>query len=460
MAVWNIVNLKKIRPDRFDAEYFRPDYESNISNLKSTGELRSIGRLFKFIQRGTQPAYSENGKIKALRSVNVGNLAFNETRQEYVTNVFYDLTSRGHVKEDDILITSTGIGTLGRVSIWPYKEPAFCDGHISILRDSETNPYLIAAYLNSNYGKIQFDQNYRGSSGQIEIYPYDISRIVIPILILEYGGKIGSKVRRSFELISNSESLYSQATQLMEQELGFVKENLMRKNHYFTNLSACVNQKLIDSNFFQPKYDQIIKHLSSNFKLIELKKLAKIEYGYMPMQDYEVDPKKGIPLIRVTNITNNLEVKIDDLKYVPNWVKVSRNKFVEKGDILMVQCGDTTGKVGYIYEEIENYLFPSFCFSVKVFSSEIDSLFLAALLKTEIMQTLFDQTVMINTVRPNTTKPRFEKMYIPILRSYIQSEVNNLLMKSYELRKESKNLLEQAKTEIETLIENAVINAS
>ena len=76
------------------------------------------------------------------------------------------------------------------------------------------------------------------------------------------------------------------------------------------------------------------------------------------------------------------------------------------------------------------------------------------------MQTLFDQTVMINTVRPNTTKPRFEKMYIPILRSYIQSEVNNLLMKSYELRKESKNLLEQAKTEIETLIENAVINAS
>ena len=284
--------------------------------------------------------------------------------------------------------------------------------------------------------------------------------ISIPDIILNSSNYFKDLISRANDKIKQSDYLYAQASQLLEQELGFGKENLIRQNRYLTNLSTCVLQKLIDSKFFQPKYSQIINHLNSNFKLIELKKLAKIEYGYMPMQDYEVDPKKGIPLIRVTNITNNLEVKIDDLKYVPNWVKISRNKFVEKDDILMVQCGDTTGKVGYIYEDIENYLFPSFCFSIKVFSSEIDSLFLAALLKTEIMQTLFDQTVMINTVRPNTTKPRFEKMFIPILRSDFQNEVSTLFIKSYELRKESNYLLDQAKTEVETLIENATITSS
>lgn len=282
--------------------------------------------------------------------------------------------------------------------------------------------------------------------------------IYLPDIIINSSNHFKGLISKANEKIIKSDDLYSQAIKLLEQKLGFENENLDSKNRYLTNLSSCVNQKLIDPKFFQPKYIQIIKQLNSNFKLIELKKLARIEYGYMPMQDYEDDPQKGIPLIRVTNITNNLEIKIDDLKYVPNWVKVPGSKFVEKGDILMVQCGDTTGKVGYIYEEIENYLFPSFCFSVKVFSSEIDSLFLAALLKTDIMQTLFDQTVMINTVRPNTTKPRFEKMYIPILSPDFQNEVTALLLKSYELKKESKRLLAQAKTEVESLIENSLLS--
>ena len=270
MAVWNILNLKQIRTDRFDAEYFRPDYQSNLNNLKSTGEVTSIGRLFKFNKRGTQPSYSENGKVKVLRSVNVGNLTFNETRQEYITKVFYDLTSRGHVQKDDILITSTGVGTLGRVSIWPYKEPAFCDGHISILRDSETNPYLIAAYLNSKYSKMQFAQNYRGSSGQIEIYPFDISRIIVPVLLLQYGDKIGRMVRRSFELISNSESLYTQASQLLEKGLGLneYKKNERKFNKVF--LSEITQEHRIDAQCFRPELIQYEKWIEQNRKFEKL----------------------------------------------------------------------------------------------------------------------------------------------------------------------------------------------
>lgn len=82
MAVWNTINLTDIKPDRCDAEYFRKDYQDNIANLKSTGNTFSLGRLFGHINRGSQPSYSKNGTIKALRSVNVGFMDFNETRQE------------------------------------------------------------------------------------------------------------------------------------------------------------------------------------------------------------------------------------------------------------------------------------------------------------------------------------------------------------------------------------------
>lgn len=456
MAVWNTIQLSDIHPDRFDAEYFRKDYQDNIALLKETGETTSIGRLFKYNLRGNQPQYHKNGTIKALRSVNVGFMNFNETRQEFVTEEFFKQSSRGKVQKDDILITSTGVGTLGRTSIWFYDENAFCDGHITILRDGVVDPYFITAFLNSKYGLIQFDQNFRGSSGQIEIYPYDISKFVIPECLFPYQEEIGEKVRRAFELQSISKELYQEAMRSLGESLALNSFDYNKNNHFIASYSTCVSERIIDSKFHNPKFKQITDFLSSKFDTIELRKIAAIEYGYMPMQDYETNPERGIPLIRVTNITQELEIKLDDLKYIPNWVKVPAKKFVEQGDILIVQCGDTTGKVGYIYEEVSNHLFPSFCFSIKVNDARINSLFLAALLKTELMQDLFDQTVMINTVRPNTTKPRFEKMLIPIFDMSYQLEISNLLIRSNQAKKESKELLKQARKQVEELIEHSI----
>lgn len=459
MAIWNTIKLSEIHPDRFDAEYFRKDYKSNLELLETTGETITLGKLFKYINRGTQPLYNKKGTLKALRSVNVGFMNFNETRQEYVTEDFFTINTRGKVQKDDILITSTGVGTLGRTSIWFKNEKAFCDGHITILRNGKIDSYFITAFLNSKYGLRQYDQNYRGSSGQIEIYPYDISKFVIPECLFPHQTEIGNYLREAFELQTQSKILYKQATDLLEQELGLENVKINNKNYFTTLNTTCVTERIIDPKFHNPKFEQINNHLKANFETIELRKIADVEYGYMPMQDYEKDKTKGIPLIRVTNITQEIEIKMDDLKYIPNWVKVPSKKYVEKGDILIVQCGDTTGKVGYIYEDVKNHLFPSFCFSIKVKDSRINSLFLAALLKSNLMQILFDQTVMINTVRPNTTKPRFEKITIPIFDMQFQLKIAEMLVNSNNAKKQSQKLLADARARVEQLIEEAANNA-
>jgi len=41
MATWNTVNLTDIRADRFDAEYFRKDYQDNIDYLESLEAVQS-----------------------------------------------------------------------------------------------------------------------------------------------------------------------------------------------------------------------------------------------------------------------------------------------------------------------------------------------------------------------------------------------------------------------------------
>jgi hypothetical protein len=103
MAVWNTVNLTDIRPDRCDAEYFRKDYKENLKFLEKTGATTTLGRLFKKIERGEKPEYQEVGPIPVLRSVNIRELGFNDTRQEYVTDSFYNKKYKPHFEiiEDD-----------------------------------------------------------------------------------------------------------------------------------------------------------------------------------------------------------------------------------------------------------------------------------------------------------------------------------------------------------------------
>ena len=45
--------------------------------------------------------------------------------------------ARAMVQQNDLLITSTGEGTIGRVEIYLYDEPAIADGHVTICRWKE-----------------------------------------------------------------------------------------------------------------------------------------------------------------------------------------------------------------------------------------------------------------------------------------------------------------------------------
>ncbi|QDP24300.1 hypothetical protein [Bradyrhizobium cosmicum] len=81
----------------------------------------------------------------------------------------------------DLLINSTGDGTIGRVAVYDEQFPAVVDGHITIVRLK--NPKLawyIAAYLLSTQGQRQIYRYINGSSGQVEIYPVDIARLWVP----------------------------------------------------------------------------------------------------------------------------------------------------------------------------------------------------------------------------------------------------------------------------------------
>ena len=83
----------------------------------------------------------------------------------------------------DVLLASTGDGTLGKCCVYDIDYPAIADGHVTIIRvDPDIiDPYYLADYLRNGFGSTQINRLYTGSTGLIELTPDQVDSIVIDI---------------------------------------------------------------------------------------------------------------------------------------------------------------------------------------------------------------------------------------------------------------------------------------
>lgn len=450
MAVWNEVQYSNINLDRFDAEYFRKDFEENLSFLQKTGSCRRLGTLFSYIKRGSQPKYNENGTIRVLRSVNVGFMNFNKTRQEYVTQQFLNTNARGGVEKNDILVTSTGVGTLGRTSIWHFDKPAYCDGHITILRNGVVDPFMVTAFLNSKYGLKQFDQNYRGSSGQIEIYPFDISKFLIPEILFEYEKEIGGFLRKAFKLQEKSKMIYNKANELLDKALGLNDIQFKNEKSYTTSFSEIVTNNRSDADFYQSKYRQLAIHLD-NLDTVYLGSICMFNKGYEVGSALYTE--EGPLFIRVSNLSKEGIVEGGSDKYISS---ITYNQYKshqpQVDDILLTKDG-TIGTCYVVDEEVEGII-SSGILNLTLNDLDIPKEYLALVINSKIcrMQATRDCSgALILHWKPE----QIRKLRIPILSKSLMNELSDLVIESKKAQKKSKELLDQAIQEVESLIEKA-----
>ena len=219
----------------YEPEYHQEEYVSVCKSLKKTKGAYQLGNSKKLIckiHRGIQPQYADNGSdseslywigmtknngtivddeqanVCALKSICIraGYIDFETARS--VTQNFYEKKKiRAGIQRNDILINSTGDGTIGRVAVFNHDFPAVVDGHITILRFSEPDlAWYIGVYLMSDYGQKQIFRYINGSSGQVEIYPQDIARIWIKPVC----GKKQKKIANDFREACNKYNTFKQ----------------------------------------------------------------------------------------------------------------------------------------------------------------------------------------------------------------------------------------------------------
>lgn len=87
--------------------------------------------------------------------------------------------------DGDIIINSTGTGTMGRIGYYSIKDNPenyvlVPDSHVTIVRVSKLLNSLYIKYTIDHYHKF-FEKNGEGSTNQKELKPITIQNILIPI---------------------------------------------------------------------------------------------------------------------------------------------------------------------------------------------------------------------------------------------------------------------------------------
>lgn len=178
-----------------------------------------LGDICEFISRGITPNYSDDG-ILVLNQKCIRDNRINSALGRF-TAIDTKINSSKLLKSGDILINSTGTGTLGRVSI--YKGASNCvtvDGHVTILRMKEgVSPVYLGYFLHSMEPLIE--NLGRGSTNQKELSTGDLKRIRIVLPDITNQNKVAEQLSVFDSMIDNNSGrieLLEQAAQELYKE--------------------------------------------------------------------------------------------------------------------------------------------------------------------------------------------------------------------------------------------------
>ena len=141
-------------------------------------EFYALKQLTSYLSRGLSPKYVENDGVLVLNQKCIRNNAVDFTKARRHDHTLKCINGR-ELLIGDILVNSTGVGTLGRVAqILHLPEPTTADSHITVVRASSpvTPNFLGLALLGR---QDQIEALGEGSTGQTELSRIQLGNLLI-----------------------------------------------------------------------------------------------------------------------------------------------------------------------------------------------------------------------------------------------------------------------------------------
>ena len=360
------------------------------------------------------------------------------------------------LKDGDVLFNRTNsFEWVGRTGVYyndGTNEPKIFASYLVRLivnREKVLSEYL-AAFLTSKSGVEQIKARARQSINQTNVNPEEVKEIEIPIVSMNFQNMIQEKFLLANDKRIESAKLYKGAENLLNKYLNIeeiVQEKAINVVNYSKSLSSSGR---LDAEYYQPKYDKLYEILD-NFSTKPLggeNGIATIKKSIEPGSDAYCE--NGIPFVRVSDVTK-FGISEPSIRLPSDIVPNIENLYPQKNTILLSK----DGSIGIAYKVAEDMQVITSGALLHLHvkdSSVILPDYLTLVLNSPIIQMQAERDcngAIIQHWKPSD----IEKVILPILDMDQQKEIADKVQNSFRLRKESKQLLDNAVKAVEIAIE-------
>jgi len=454
VAVTSVVSRSQLEDTlRLDAEYYQLAYLETESRIIETGSYVPWGHIGGHFITGPFGSefiienYVAEGSHRYVRGQDVKEFFLVDTDNVYIPGNDYKRLSKYALAEGDILISV--VGTLGNAAVVDKTvTPAIFSCKSTLFRSATVNPFYLIAYLNCRFGRILLQRKVRGAV-QTGLNIDDLRSLPVFIAESPLQDQIGNLVMNAKEHYDRSKSVYSQAENLLLKELGLKNFKPKYELSYSANLSKTFAAHRVDAEYFQSIYDYIQKYLINEFGARSIGEVDFIEVTTGQYSEEYVEKSQGKPYIRGIDIKNGT-INTDDLVYIASGDQTESKK-ARGGDVVVTRVG-TIGLSARIPRECEGGTISDNLIRLRFNEKRLDSHYVALFLGSPIGASLMIRNSR-GSVQQRLNQETLKEVVVPFLPSETQKKIASLVQKSHEARKKAKELLEEAKSKVENLIE-------
>lgn len=437
------------RTHRLDSEFY------SRSNLKQVALLENIKAIslchFADISDGNHMSISKEFVETGIPYYRGGDIynSFIEfaTNPLYIPQRVFDIPTmhRSHLHKGDILMSIVG-AIIGNISIIATNNDATCSCKLAIIRPKEnvSSEYL-ATYLRSRFGQQQI-QKFRRGSGQTGLILEDFDQLLVPYLENSTVQLITDNVNKSLDCSLHSQQLYASAESYLLDCLGMANFAANPDAYNIKTLKeSFLETGRFDSEYYLPKYEDYIELVHSypnGYDLIG---------NVCDIKDNNYTPVNGIQYkyIELANIGKSGEITGCN-EQAGEELPTRARRIVHKGDVIVSSIEGSLDSCALVTDEYDRALCSTGFYVLKSHQHNPETLL--TLFKSLPIQNLMKKGCS-GTILTAIGKSEFEKIPIPLIRQEVQDEIAKHVKKSFELRMEAMQLLENAKLTVENIIE-------
>ena len=438
-AHYSIVNYAEIAKNsdfRLAAEYYHPVSLAIHRKIQDSGGIAFFHCLTKF-SSGKNLPQTPTGTFKFIRTQNVRAILVSANGMSY-TDSADELTEIGE-------LLFVRVGDVGDSSVvTPTSANSTVSDNVLRLKVKGINPFFCSVFFNSTVGQTYFKRVFKGTSQGL-ISRENFRDILIPQFSEKFQNAMEFFCLEADSLHEQSILKCSEAEKLLLAELNLAEWQPKNQLTFVKNFSDTERANRFDADYFQPRYDDIvnaIKNYPGGWEtlgnLVQLKDTifkpaSDTEYRYIELANIGANGE----------ITGCMSARGQDLP--------SRARhLVRAGDVIVSSIEGSLESIALIPVEYDGALCSTGFHVIRSDVLNAETLF--AFLKSRAGQLQLKKGCS-GTILTAINKVEFRKAVLPRITDEKQAEVERKVTESFDLRRQSKHLLECAKRAVEIAIE-------